>query len=274
MTLRGVGPALDIDHPRQVPLAIDQEDRPHAVTEPMKTLDRGQAGGEGGRSRQVPVSRRSRIVLGAEQECSGRHAAVFVGRERGHTQRLERRRNAVGTDCIEIVRDDQVFRLVLKPVETTREFRVEQPPKSEVDRFHDHLDQVALRRQQRRRVAWLKREMSSQPLDLDSQPIGVFVEPVIGLVRRTVPVNDAAITGRFELRIREEVLEGAPEHHLVEAHDPGNRHVGTVDSHWQTLAPKDCGLIFWISNVFLVEFGDFSLARYGSRFKGKANSRR
>ena len=103
----------------------------------------------------------------------------------------------MGADRIEIVGDDQVFGLVLKPVETMREFLVEQPPKSEVDRLDDHLDQVALGRQERRRVAWLKREMSSQPLDLDSQPVGVIVEPVIRLVRRTVPVNDAAITGRL-----------------------------------------------------------------------------
>ena len=126
----------------------------------------------------------------------------------------------MGADRVEIVGDDQVFGLVLKPIETMRELLVEQPAKSEVDRFHDHLDQVALRRQERRRVARLKREMSSQPLDLDAQAVGVFVEPVIGLIRRAVPVDDAAIAGDLELRIREEVLEGAPEHHLVEAHDP------------------------------------------------------
>ena len=231
--LRGVRPALDVDHPRQVALAIDQEDRPHAVAEPVKPLDRRQASVEGGCSRQVLVGGGGRIVLGAEQECAGRDSPVLVGRERGHPQGLERRRDAVGANRIEIVGDDQVFGLVLKPVETMRELLVEQPPKSEVDRLHDHLDQVPLRRQERRRIAWLKCEMSSQPLDLDSQSVGVLVEPVIGLVRRAVPVNDAAITGRFELRIREEVLEGAPEHHLVEAHDPGNRHVGTVTSHRQ-----------------------------------------
>ncbi len=42
-SLSRVGPACDIDHPRQVPLAIDEEHRVHAVTEPMKPLDRRQA---------------------------------------------------------------------------------------------------------------------------------------------------------------------------------------------------------------------------------------
>ena len=185
--LRGVGPALDIDHPRQVALPIDQEDRPHAVAEPMKSLDRRQASVEGGRSRQVFVSRGGRIVLGAEQKRSGRDAPVLVRRQRGHPQGLERGRDAVGADRVEIIGDDQVFGLVLKPVESMREFLVEQPAKPEVDRLHDHLDQVALGRQERRRVARLKREMSSQPLDLDSQSVGIFVEPVIGLIRRNRP---------------------------------------------------------------------------------------
>jgi hypothetical protein len=184
-SLCGVRPALDIDHPRQVALTIDQEDRPHAVAKAVKPLDRGQAGREGGRARQVFVSRRGRVVLGAEQECSGRDSPVFVCGESGHAQSLERRGYAVGANGIQVVGDDKVFGLVLKSVEATGEFRVEEPPKTEVDRLHDDLDQVALGRQERRRVTGLKREMGAQPLDLDSQPIGVFVEPVIGLVRRT-----------------------------------------------------------------------------------------
>ena len=79
-SLSRVGPSLDIDHPRQVALAIDQEDRVHAVAEPVKSLDRRQASVEGRRPRQVFVSRGGRIVLGAQQECPGRDPAVFISR--------------------------------------------------------------------------------------------------------------------------------------------------------------------------------------------------
>ena len=84
-----------------------------------------------------------------------------------------------------------------------RQLLVEQPPKSEVDRLDDHLDHAALRRQERRRVARLKREVGSQPLDLDPQPVRVVVEPVIGLIRGAVPVDDAAIARDVELTRRE-----------------------------------------------------------------------
>ena len=102
------------------------------------------------------------------------------------------------------------------------------PAEPEVDRLDDHLDHVALGRQERRRVARLKREMGSQPLDLDAQAVGIVVEPVVGLIGGAVPVDDAAIAGDFELRIGKEVLERAPEHHLVQADDPGNRPAGTL----------------------------------------------
>ena len=228
--LRGVGPASDVDHPRQVALPIDQEDRPHAVAEPVKPLDRRQAGVEGRCTRQVLVGRGGRIVLGAEQEAPGRDSAVLVGRQRGHPQGLERRGDPVGADRIEIVGDDQVFGLVLEPIEAMRELLVEQPAKPEVDRLDDHLDHVALRRQERRRVARLKREMGPQPLDLDAQAVGIVVEPVIRLIAEPSqsmmlrsPETSSCASGK-------EVLERAPEHHLVHADDPGNRPAGTLAS--------------------------------------------
>src|ERR1700728_539088 len=101
-----------------------------------------------------------------------------------------------------------------------REFLVEQTAKSEVDRFHNDRHKVTLRRQKWRRAAWLEDEVSTQPLDLDSQPVGILVKPVIRLIRRAIPVDDAAITGDLEQCIRKEMLEGAPQHHLVEADDP------------------------------------------------------
>ena len=111
-------------------------------------------------------------------------------------------------DRVEIVGDDQVFGLVLKPVESMRELLVEQTSKSQVDRLDDDRDQMALGRQKRRRVARLEHETGSQPLDLDAQPVGVFMEPVIGLIRGSVPVDDAAITRNFELGIRERNARG------------------------------------------------------------------
>ena len=159
---------------------------------------------------------------------------------------------------LEIIGDDQIFRLVLKPVEPVREFLVEQPAKAEVDRLDDHLDQVALGRQEWRRVARLKGEMGSQPLDLDPQSIGIFMEPVIGFIGRAIPVNDAAVTRDFELRIREKVLERAPEHHLVEADDPGDRPAGNARFSSKVLTPEVDGSERVDSNLF-VDFGDFTL---------------
>ena len=53
--LDGLGPPGDVDQPRQVPLAIDQEDRPHAVAEPVEPLDRRQPSVEVGRPSPVLV---------------------------------------------------------------------------------------------------------------------------------------------------------------------------------------------------------------------------
>ena len=210
--LTGFRPPGHVDHPRQIALAIDQEDRPHAVAEPVKPFDRRQSGVEAGSSRHVLVTRGGRIVLRAQQERSGRDPPVLVSRQRGHPQRLERRRDPVGADRIEIVRDDQVLGLVLEPIEAMRQLLIEEPSKSEVDRLHDHLDHAALGRQERRRIARLEREVGSQPLDLNPETVRVVVQPVISLISGAVPVDDASIARHVELTVGKKVLERAPEH--------------------------------------------------------------
>ena len=72
---------------------------------------------------------------------------------------------------------------------------------------------------QRRRVARLKHEPGSQPFDLDTEAVGIVVEPIVGLVSRAVPVDDAAVAGDVEDGVGKEMLEGAPEHHVVNADD-------------------------------------------------------
>ena len=135
--------------PDQVSLAIDQEKRPHAVAEPVETLDGREPGGEAGGAFDVLVGRRGLIVLGAEQKRPGRDPSVLVSRERGDPKCLEDGRNPVWADRIEVVGDDQVFGLILEAIEAVREFLVEEPAESKVDRLDDHLDHAALGRQQR-----------------------------------------------------------------------------------------------------------------------------
>ncbi len=134
-------------------------------------------------------------------------------------------------DRVEIIGDDQVFGLILKPIETMRELLGKQAAKPQVDCFDDHLDQVPLGGQKGRRVAGLKGEMGAQPFNFDAQAVRIFVDPIICLVGRPVPIDDAAVARDLELRIGEEVLERAPEHHLVKTHDPGYRPASTLDSH-------------------------------------------
>ena len=118
--LTGLGPPGHIDHPRQIALSIDQEDRPHAVAEPVKPFDRGQSSVEGGSAGHVLVAWGGRIVLRAQEKRPGRDPAVLVSRQRGHTQGLERSRDPEGADRVEIVGDDQVLSLILEPIDAMR----------------------------------------------------------------------------------------------------------------------------------------------------------
>jgi hypothetical protein len=69
-------------------------------------------------------------------------------------------------------------------------------------------------------MARLKGQAGPQPLDLDSQTVGIVVEPVIGLVRRAIPVDDAPIAQHLKLGTRKEVLQRAPKHDLIGADNP------------------------------------------------------
>ena len=82
-----------------------------------------------------------------------------------------------------------------------------------------------------RRVSRLEHEPGTEPLDLDAQAVGVVVETVVGFVGRAVPVDDASIAGDVEDGVGKEMLERAPEHHLVHADDSRDRPAGTLAPH-------------------------------------------
>ena len=231
--LGGVGPASDVDQADEVTLAIDEEEGSDAVAEPVKALDGGEAGGEAGGALDVLVGRGGLIVFGAEQEGAGRDFSVFVRRECGDAKRFEGGGNAVGADRIEVVGDDQVFGLILKAIKAVREFLIEEATEPKVDGLDDHLDHSALGSQEWRGIAGLEEEARAEPLDLDAEPIGIVMKTIVGLVGGAIPIDDAAIAGDVQERVREKMLKRAPEHHVVDAHNSRNRAARAVTRHRQ-----------------------------------------
>ena len=65
--------------------------------------------------------------------------------------------------------------------------------------------------------------MRSQPLDFDAHTIKIVDEPIMGLVWRAVPIDDAAIALSFQHRVREEMLQRLPQKRLVKADNSRNR---------------------------------------------------
>ena len=68
-------------------------------------------------------------------------------------------------------------------------------------------------------ISRLEHQPRSKPLDFNTEAIGIVVESKVGFVSRAVPVDDAAVARDIQYRIGKEVLEGAPEHHVVNADD-------------------------------------------------------
>ena len=91
--------------------------------------------------------------------------------------------------------------------------------------------------QRGRRIARLEHEPGTEPLDLDAQAVGIVVETIVGLVGRAVPVDDASIAGDVEDGVGKEMLERAPEHHVVDADDSRDRPAGPLAPHRRSQAP-------------------------------------
>ena len=67
-SMDAVGPACDVDHAEEIAEMIDQEERLDAVAEPVKPLDRRQAGAEPGAPRGVGSIGVGRVVICSQQE--------------------------------------------------------------------------------------------------------------------------------------------------------------------------------------------------------------
>ncbi len=151
--LRQLRPPAHVNHPYQLALPVDEEERVHAIAKTVKSLDRREAGIEGRRSLAILAVRRGRVVGSSQQKRAGRHATVLIRRQRGHSESLERRRYPVVIDRVEIIGDDQVLGQILKAVDPMRQLLVEKSAEAEVDRRHDHLDHSALGGQERHRIS-------------------------------------------------------------------------------------------------------------------------
>src|SRR5262249_17445170 len=79
-SLGGLCPSGDVDEPDQVSLAIDQEERSHAIAKAMEALDRRQPRIEGGGAFDVLVTCPGLAVFGCEEGRASRAPPVFVGR--------------------------------------------------------------------------------------------------------------------------------------------------------------------------------------------------